>query len=422
MSRPVFLGLLLLAVVATGYLYLRPGGLERVQDTAVLMSPDQQKQLDTYHRYLLLDHDIDYRVITARNTGDINRYALRAFEKSGTGSASDTGRGLLLVIDPEQNQLRVEVSQSLEGVFPDAFVAYLEQRQMIPFFAAGRVADGILATTEMIIIRAQNTQANAGFESEAWAAFADGGGATADARLGSGRDDTFRHGADVRAGETPEETLNAYFAAQSARNGSPELDIYTPETRTFMADWVVTAAQMDNQVKTFRNCHAEPAHISTDGQYAVIRYPLEERKCSPFFLARGEDGRWRLDLATMSHAIRFGRTNAWRFYSRRNPYRFAFEDWAFDNSGIPRKVRWGVSFTTVPGGVRVDRVDIGSPAEQFGLHANDYLLTWNSEPIQDHRHLSRLLSRIDPGEKVTIHLERAGEKMVLSGKAPPRPE
>jgi uncharacterized protein len=80
-----------------------------------------------------------------------------------------------LVIDADQDLVRLEVSYALVGAFPDAFVAYVEQRQMAPFFERGRVADGILATTEMIVTRAQNAAANAGFESEAWIAGSGGG-------------------------------------------------------------------------------------------------------------------------------------------------------------------------------------------------------------------------------------------------------
>jgi uncharacterized protein len=70
---------------------------------------------------------------------------------------------------------------------------------------------------------------------------------------------------------------------------------------------------------------------------AVVRYPPEERKCSPWFLVE-EGGKWRLDLTMMQKAIRFGRSNAWHFDPRvDHAYRFAFEDWHFDPQGFPMK-------------------------------------------------------------------------------------
>jgi hypothetical protein len=63
---------------------------------------------------------------------------------------------------------------------------------------------------------------------------------------------------------------------------------------------------------------------------------VRERVCAPWLLVR-EDGRWRLDLASASRAIRFGRSNAWRFEAGAPAeYAFAFDDWSFDRHGFPR--------------------------------------------------------------------------------------
>ncbi len=411
-----------LAMAGAGYLYMAERADVRVVDEAGLMTASQLARLNEYHRFLLRDHDIDYRVITTRDGKDINEYTWRAFEASKTGGASTAGRGLLLVINAEQNRVRMEVGPGLEGVYPDAFVAYLEQRQMTPFFAAGRVADGILATSEMIITRAQNARANAGFGGEAWAAASTGAGATASARLHAGRDESFRAGPEVAAQATPEGTLSAYFTALANRNGSPELDVYTPEARTFLAQQVLTAAQMDNTVRAFRDCTAEPARLSADGSLAVIRYPLAQRQCSPWFLRRGDDGLWRLDLATMAHVIRFGRNNAWRFYTKRHPYHYAFRDVAFDSYGHPQPVRWGVGYGDRAEGVVVNEIDEGSAAERLGMRVGDVLRSWNGEAIRDHRHLNWMMGRTDPGAEITLDLDRVGKKMTVTGTAPPRVE
>ena len=66
-----------------------------------------------------------------------------------------TGRGLLLVVDAEGERVRLEVARELEGVFVDSFVAFIEREQMAPFFAAGRVGDGIVAASELIVGRAE---------------------------------------------------------------------------------------------------------------------------------------------------------------------------------------------------------------------------------------------------------------------------
>ena len=103
--------------------------------------------------------------------------------------------------------------------------------------------------------------------------------------------------------------------------------------------WTVTPAQMDNVVKTYRRCHAQTARIGPDSRYAVVRYPVRERACAPWFFQRA-GGYWLLDLTMMQKAIRFGRGNAWRFdLGVDHPYRFAFTDWRFDRNGFPRRQR-----------------------------------------------------------------------------------
>ncbi len=324
---------LLLLALAAGCGAPPPG---RVDDRAGLLDADGRTRVETFHRLLLEDHGIDYRLVTVTGAGDIERFAVERFEALGVGGLSPTGRGLLLVIDPVADRVRLEVSAALEGVYVDAFVGYLEQRQMVPFFRRGRVADGILATTEMIVTRAQNAARNAGFDDEPWAAFTTGAGATSAARLGQRDDDAWRRGtANVTAQhDTPDAVVAAYLTAMDARNANPDLPIYSEATRAMLAEWVVTPAQMDNVVAAYGQCHAEAPRLA--GDRAVIRYPPAERACAPWFLVREAEG-WRLDLATLQRAVRFGRDNAWRFADGlAHPYAFAFADWRFDRNGFPR--------------------------------------------------------------------------------------
>jgi uncharacterized protein len=183
-SRSISLLIAALLLALAGYWLIAPlPDSELVEDGAGLMTEAERGFLARYHDRLLAGHDIDYRVLTARGLGDVNQAAVARFEEIAQDLRSETGRGLLLVVDAEQDLVRLEVSYALEGVFPDAFVAYVEERQMVPFFERGRVADGILATTELIVTRAQNAAANAGFESEAWIAGSGGAGATTAANL-----------------------------------------------------------------------------------------------------------------------------------------------------------------------------------------------------------------------------------------------
>ena len=120
--------LLLFAALACSAPEAPPSG---VTDTAGLLTPEQRIAISVQHEQLLRDHDVDYRVDVANDAGDLLVYGVRRFRELEVGSRSQSQRGLLLVLDPSQGRVRVEVGQNLEGVFSDAFVAYLETRQLL---------------------------------------------------------------------------------------------------------------------------------------------------------------------------------------------------------------------------------------------------------------------------------------------------
>ena len=346
-NRPsvgVFFAALAIALTATvAYQILFAPLLEKrspelVRDEADLLSPAERDRLSEFHRYLLFDHDVDYRVATVNGAGDLSRHAVELFERLHIGEASTRTRGLLLVIDPAANRVRLEVGRSLEGSIPDAFIAYIEERQMVPFFRRNRVADGILATTELIVQRIQDEKKSGGFEDQLAVAGSAGGGAAVAARIGAGAENRAAGGrpsatAIAADRDSPSATVKAYLEAMSDRNADPDLEIYTRNTRRMLADWTMTAGQMDNLARIYRRCRVDA--VRTSGRYAVVRYGIEDRACAPFFLQH-ESSAWRLDLTMMQGSIRFGRNNAWRLVpGADHPYAFAFDDWRFDGHGFP---------------------------------------------------------------------------------------
>jgi uncharacterized protein len=207
---------------------------------------------------------------------------------------------------------------------------------MVPFFQAHRIADGILATTELIVAQAQTATARSGFDVAPGVAGSGGAGATARARIGQPVAPVpHQDRPGVPAGRSPAETLQAYFDSMHSRDGRSQLDLYTSATQQMLKDWVMTPAQMDNVVRTYRSCTPESARLSPDRLHAVIRYAPSQRQCSPWFFAL-EQGTWKLDFTLMQNAIRFGRDNSWRFANGvPGDYEFAFNDWTFDRNGFP---------------------------------------------------------------------------------------
>jgi uncharacterized protein len=243
----------------------------------------------------------------------------------------------LLVIATASDRVRLEVSTSLEGVYTDAFVAYVQNRQMAPFFAADRVADGILATTELIVGRAHEAKAGQAFAAP-MAAKSMGGGASAAAPIGtaiapSGELPDDAAPVDV-AGLDPLQVVETYHRRMAERDARAGSALYSRDTIAMLRGRVVTPAQMDNVERTYRDCTVDAVRTQSDA--AVVRYRIGERHCAPYFLRRESDA-WKLDLAAMSTLLRFNHENEWRF---RTPlpdhYAFAFADWRMDANGWPR--------------------------------------------------------------------------------------
>jgi uncharacterized protein len=313
---------------------------DAVQDRASVLQPVERNRIAEYHAALRGAHDIDYRVLTTSDAGDLERTAHDYFGRAGVGTRSASGRGLLLVIDSAGGRVRLEVATSLEGVYTDAFVAYVQTRQMAPFFAAGRVADGILATTELIVGRAQEARAGRAFALP-MEAQSMGGGASVAAAIGSAADpgEEFRQQTqrmDV-AGLDALGVVGAYHESMARRDARTDLPLYSAATVAMLGKWVITPAQMDNVVKTYRDCVVDGVRIQAD--VAVVRYRVDQRRCAPYFLRR-EQQAWKLDLAMLSTAVRFNHENQWHFASvPPDEYAFAFEDWRFDDRGFAHPPR-----------------------------------------------------------------------------------
>ncbi|MGJ3256185.1 MAG: TPM domain-containing protein [Alcanivorax sp.] len=420
--------LLVLGILPALFLLSGCDNRQWLDDKQGYLSKPASEQLNTQNRHLLEDHDIDYRLVIQAAEGDINQRARRLFQDSGAGQRSQTGRGLLLLLDPQQNEVRLEVSTALEGVYTDAFVSYLERQQMVPFFRHNRVADGIAATTELIIERARQAKANQAFQAPKQPAFSAGGGARVPALIGEGAQKAQKapdEHDDVSTASTPEQAVQRYLAAMAAHNDRADLSIYTHNTRDMLADWVVTPAQMDNLASSYQQCGPAQTLLgpSRRGPLAVIRYPIEQRQCAPWLL-RIEEQQWRLDLASQQTLIRFGRNNQWHLdHQQRNPWFFGFMDWQFDRNGFPLRTiqhRWALSVTSRGDDTFVRWVGEGAAADQLGLRYADQLLSWNGTQITDHRQVAQLMGTSDPGSSVRITILRDGQTLELTGQVPPR--
>lgn len=295
-----------------------------VVDEAGLLSDEEARSIEAWHLALLRQHDIDYRVLTVAGDAPLNAVAVDRFGFLEVGSASGSGRGLLLVVNGDQGRVRLEVSRELEGTFVDSFVAFIEQQQMAPFFAAGLTGDGIVAATELVAEEANRVLAPS--SGDARPSSSVGAGAESKAPIGVGYERPRSQTRQAWSAEPdPIATIQGYIKAMAAHEGSPDLDLYTAGTRAMMGGRVVTRGQMDNAVRSFKRCSQTEVLIHQG--HAVVHHVEGQPECAPWFLEKGADGLWRLDLMTMSRSMRFDTRNQWHLAARDQlgPYAFAFD-------------------------------------------------------------------------------------------------
>lgn len=400
-------------------------------DNADVFTEQQMKDLETYHTALRERYDIDYRIMVAANIGDMSAFAAKTFKSAEIGTHSKTRKGMFLLLDPVQNEVRLEISAGLDAVYTDGFVAYLQQRQMVPFFQASRVADGILATTEMIVTRAQEAQDGKEFipPEQLPDNLSIGAGAKTAAMIGSGYESPTPSGPNSASpqpqGMTPEQVVAAYHFALSKGMKSPDLDIYSINTQELKRKWVVTPAQMKNELNAYRKCKIDKTLYVKDGQRAVVRYMVEQRKCAPYFLVL-EDGSWRLDFRTMMENIRFNVDNDWHFdMSRPLPYADAFLDWDFNKDGYPfpqRKLRWGLNINTNyrTGITTVHKIFPDTPAVTMGLQEGDVILSWDGIKNPDHKKVTASMDSLEDGKIIAVEVTRNGHPLTVQLKTPPK--
>jgi hypothetical protein len=327
--RSIAMLLLLLAAPLQG----AQGDPAFISDEARLLSPAQARRIVAMHRALHAELAIHLHLMTLpASPGDLDAAAAAIFDRLGLGT-----RGLLLLVDPAGQAVRLEVGYDLEQLFTDAFVGGLERDQMAPFFRAGRVGPGVEATVELLVARAGGRVAPAE-DSTPLTHGSGGGGARLHIAPGAPPPPApFAEREALRPGGTPEETLATYRRVLSARIKDPDLPLYTPDTRRFLASWLVTDAQQANELRGLER-HLAAACTLTAGERAVVRFPAAAREQPPYFFAQGAAG-WELDLAAMGRLIRFNHRNQWHFTTLDHPYRFAFAGERFDRNGFLLPVR-----------------------------------------------------------------------------------
>lgn len=344
-----------------------------IDNAYVVLDNDKvMSQYRDFNQHLLDDFDIDFRTITTSNDEDIDLFANREFTKLQKESRSTSGKAILMIVNPAQDKVRLEVSMALEPIYTDAFVSYIERKGFVPYFRNDTIADAIYMASELISDRAYDAEAGKEFMPPMQSKSI-GAGAKTKANIGkSNHHEKKGDNVTVSSNDTPMDVLKKYLASLKAHNTNPHLDIYTDATKTFFAQHTVTEINQNNEIRFLTPCmDSKKVKYGSDGLHAVVMNdPVKQRKCTPHFFKK-EQGKWKLDIATMAQILRFNAPMDWHFDKKERLkgeamyYAFAFDGYGLDGNGYPiesteasewKKYRWKYSCNGYfhPGDKKVD--------------------------------------------------------------------
>lgn len=88
--------------------------------------------------------------LNSLNSEDINLVALKIFEKWQIGS-KEYDNGLLMLVAPNEREIRIEVGYGLEGPLPDGKVGSIIENTILPYFREDNYQEGIISGFNAII-------------------------------------------------------------------------------------------------------------------------------------------------------------------------------------------------------------------------------------------------------------------------------
>jgi len=396
----------------------RPSHETRIFDNANLIQ--YKNSLDSHLVTLYKLANIDMVVVTFEDLqgNDIDEVAEEILSSWKIGDNTNGLKGILFLLSVNEEMVRFEIGYDLEWIYPDSFVGYIERDQMAPFFEAGRVQDGIAATLEMIIARANEKIENQAYHPDEEGSvqseyYSGGAGVKEQISVKTVKiPDRTNYPEDIKSlfvpQATPEEAYLLDIEKCRRYIRGYDFDLYTDETRQISKNWMFTKAQMDNEVNDTRG---KIFKVFTRGNLAVVIFEPKYRNCPPVYLQRNSEG-WQLDIATMSKTIHFDMRN--RAHIGRSPYMPLFQEngYTFGVNGFlyyRGKEPACLGVNAWSGSTRAAQISSlvkGGPAEKAGLQPGDTIIKVGNIDVVGTREIVQAENTYKIGETVVVKIKR----------------
>jgi hypothetical protein len=308
-----------------------------VDDSAELLGPFRER-LNRQAAGFSRDLGIDLRVVTIPGAGeDISSLAERLFRERGVGSAAPRG-GVLLVLDPTRSQARIEVSYSLEHVYPDAITARLTREQLVPYASYHMVGMGVMDVLHFLKDKALDAVASGDLALPPGprgrlvvpnALASRSGGAGAQSALANLPADL-----DVKRPVPPEqqplyapsadpmESAEAYARSLRDLVGDPTLELFIPQSRFLRLRAPFAVFEEHQRWEALEA--SRPWRVVVQGPLAVVRSDTPARGFVPILLIQ-MNGTWRVDLVDTWKYLFFGPDGKYFLRNTYCPWRFGLD-------------------------------------------------------------------------------------------------
>ncbi len=144
---------LLLSVVVSSLLLVPPpqDPTRRIHDLANQLPAETAGQLETLAETVERETTAQLAVVTVPTLAgqSVEQYANTLFNEWGIGQ-QETNNGVLLLVAPNDRQVRIEVGRGLEPLLTDELCGELLDEYVIPPFKSGAMSEGIVNGTEQL--------------------------------------------------------------------------------------------------------------------------------------------------------------------------------------------------------------------------------------------------------------------------------
>ena len=142
---------LALSLAATVAVAALPQPKGPINDFANVLSDAQEAELVALSRDLEAATTVELAVatVTSLEGMSIEQYATRLFAEWGIGQRA-TDNGVLVLVAPNEREMRIEVGYGLEGVLPDGLAGEIIRTTFIPRFRENDYGAGIMEGTRRI--------------------------------------------------------------------------------------------------------------------------------------------------------------------------------------------------------------------------------------------------------------------------------